>query len=180
MKKTGLLVGFLSVVVLLAVLGLGYFLGRASAPDCQSQAEVSGQTAISRSPEGSVEQRVDRSQVTGKQSLLPDEVKQEIVKDFYRFEPSSKIRGVTIVEITGKGKPLPMDQALGVEEMVCFKVAFEMQEYSNADWVSVVVSGIASRTGNLWHNKGGSWSEGEGEWKRQSCPGVFEEKGLPW
>lgn len=177
-RLVGALVGFLSIVALLVVFGLGYYVGRTSAPDCQDQMEVSGQTAISRSTEGLTEPRV----VIGKQSLLPDDVKQEIVKDFYRYDPlpSSKIRGVEIVEITGKGKPLPMDRSLGVEEMVCFKVAFEMQEYSNAEWVSVVMSGIARRTGDLWHDKWGTWSVSKDEWKSQSCPGTFEEKGLPW
>ena len=108
------------------------------------------------------------------QDSVPEDVKQEMIyralsalsANFGNTRPA--VAKSTLLEITGSGKPLPVEVNSGVEEVVCYKVHID---YTRKDTdAKITYHGLAKRTGNLWVVV----TAYENSWKTHSCPGDFD------
>lgn len=92
-----------------------------------------------------------------------------ILSDPYKYLEIEKQS--TELNVRGRGKVLPAEEAGGVEQVLCFTTLtrFSNINTDNSSFPNLIIPGIALRVGDFWDF---NWVDIE-TWQKNSCPGDY-------
>ena len=102
---------------------------------------------------------------------LPTEAEQEV----YDWIEGVKEYEILEIKVEGKGKILPWQKNIGINQIFCIKVVYNTRQEQKLRSI------ILQRKGEMWEIQDYSFDYGtyEDDWKKQSCPGTHEERQTP-